>query len=302
MKSSVVSGSMLVARSVISVFALLLFARSAAAQIQVQLKFNRLQYIAYEPLLASVTITNRAGRDIDLRDADGQQWFGFEVTGREGQSIGPAQSAGSEPLHIEASKSVTRKINLTPLFPMQDFGSYHVRAHVYFADLGKYFYSPTKVVEVSDARPIWRQSVGVPDASPVTDDTRTYSLMTNRFSDHTSLYVRVEDEKRGIVYAVYSLGRVIAFDEPHAEIDRKNQLQVLHCSAPRTWSYSVIGLNGDLISHSTLLEAKSRPHFKRSPDGEVAVVGGMKPPDASLPPTANVPKLSTRPAPTPAND
>src|SRR5436305_12530695 len=127
-----------------AILAFCALAGAANAQIGVQLKFNRLQYIAYEPLIATVTITNRAGRDIDLRDEGGQHWFGFEVTRNEGQSIGPATTPESPPLQIEASQSVTQKINLTPLFPMQDFGAYHVRAHVYFADLGRYFYSPAK--------------------------------------------------------------------------------------------------------------------------------------------------------------
>src|SRR5438309_2481022 len=96
---------------------------AANAQIQVQLKFNRLQYIAYEPLIATVTITNRAGRDIDLRDDGGQQWFGFEVSRNEGQSIGPGQTSESPPLRIEASQSVTQKVNLTPLFRMQAFSA-----------------------------------------------------------------------------------------------------------------------------------------------------------------------------------
>src|SRR5947209_15720517 len=87
---------------------------AANAQIQVQLKFNRLQYIAYEPLIATVTITNRAGREVDLRDEGGQHWFGFEVTRNEGQSIGSATDPESPPLHIEASRTVTQKINLTP--------------------------------------------------------------------------------------------------------------------------------------------------------------------------------------------
>ena len=68
--------------------------------------------------------------------------------------------------------------------------------------------------------------------------------MTNRFPDHTSLYVRVEDKENSLVYATYSLGRVISFDEPHAEVDRKNRLHVLQCSAPRMWSYSVVDLDG----------------------------------------------------------
>jgi hypothetical protein len=273
-------------------FAFFALAGAANAQIGVQLKFNRLQYIAYEPLIATVSITNRAGRDIDLRDGAGERWFGFEITGEGGQSVGAGAMPESAPLHIEAGKTVTQKINLAAQFPLQEFGAYHVRAHVYFADLSRYFYSPTKVVEITDARPIWKQSVGVPANSGAAGEARTYSLLANRFSDHTSLYVRVEDETRNVVYATYSLGRVIAFDEPHAEIDRENRLHVLHCSAPRTWSYATVGLDGQLVSHSTILESKSRPHFKRTADGEVAIAGGMSEAAAAQKP---VPKLSTRP-------
>ena len=269
---------------------------AANAQIGVQLKFSRLQYIAYEPLIATVSITNRAGRDIDLRDEGGEHWFGFEITGEQEQSIGAGTMPESPPLHIDAGKTVTQKINLAAQFPLQDFGPYHVRAHVYFGDLSRYFYSATKVVEITDARPIWKQSVGVPAGG--SGDSRTYSLLTNRFPDHTSLYVRVEDETRSLVYATYSLGRVIAFDEPHAEIDRENKLHVLHCSAPRTWSYSTVGLDGQLLFHSTILETKSRPHFKRTADGDVVIVGGMSEAAAAQAvrsPPKPVPKLSTRP-------
>ncbi|MBV9009295.1 MAG: hypothetical protein JO354_09050 [Verrucomicrobia bacterium] len=275
-------------------------AGAANAQIGVQLKFSRLQYIAYEPLIATVSITNRAGRDIDLRDDAGERWFGFEVTGEGGQSVGAGTMPETPPLHIEAGKTVTRKIDLSAQFPMQEFGPYHVRAHVYFADLGRYFYSPAKVVEITDARPVWKQSVGVPGGSG--GETRTYSLLANRFPDHTSLYVRVEDQSRGVVYATYSLGRIIAFDEPHAEIDRENRLHVLHCSAPRTWSYALIGLNGQMLAHSSIIETKSRPHFKRTADGEVVVIGGMTETAAAQAAQKNVPKLSTRPGTQPGSD
>ena len=202
-------------------------ASTGVAQIQIDLKFPRLQYISYEPVVANLVITNLAGRDVDLRDADGQSWFGFEVTGNEGRSIAPISNAGTEPLNIAVGKRVTRKINLTPLFGVHDFGTYRVRAHIYFADLNKFYYSQTKVFEVSDARPIWQKTVGVPEGESASGDVRTYSLMRNRFLDHTSLYVRVEDKDNGIVYATYSLGQVIAFGEPQVELDRSNQLHVL---------------------------------------------------------------------------
>ena len=282
--------------------AFLVLAACAQAQIQVELKFKRLQYIAYEPVLATVTITNLAGRDIELRDDNGQHWFGFEVTANDDRILAPLRQASEPPLKIAAGTSVTRKIDLTPLFPVSDLGVYHVRPHVFFADLSKFFYGQAKVFEVTSARPIWQRTVGAPTADGG-EGVRTFSLMTNRFPDHTSLYVRVEDKSRGVVYATYSLGRVISFDEPRAEIDKSNQLHVLQCSAPRVWSYSIVGLDGRLLKHVSYSQTRSMPHLRRGVDGRVAVAGGMLDvPVAPGAPTKAVPKLSDRPANLPPED
>jgi hypothetical protein len=278
-----------------ALLALFFFASSAFAQIQVELKLPRLQYIAYEPVVANLTITNLAGRDVDLRDSDGQAWFGFEVNGNENQSIAPLSKASTEPLNVAAGKRVTQKINLTPLFGVHDFGTYRVRAHIYFADLNKFFYSQTKVFEITDARPIWQKTVGVPQSEDGSGSVRTYSLMTNRFPDHTSLYVRVENKDSGIVYATYSLGQVIAFDQPQAEFDRANQLHVLYCAAPRNWAYARVGLNGELVSRASFAETKTRPRLVHSDDGMVKVAGGMIDKPMTEETRATAPKLSARP-------
>ncbi len=284
--------------------ALFLFLAAATqGQIQVELKFKRLQYVAHEPVMAIVKITNLAGRDIDLHDENGQRWFGFEVNAGEGRLLAPLrQNAPERALHVEVGKTVTRKIDLTPVFPVHDLGSYHVRANVYFADLNKFFYSQTKVFQIADARPIWQKTVGIPDGVPGAGEVRTYSLLSNRFPDHTSLYVRVENKNSGVVYTTYSLGRAIAYDEPQAEIDRANQLHVLHCAAPRSWAYSHIGLNGELLAHSTFMETKTRPRLRHAPDGAIAVSGGML--DLPVAQSARAPasKLSTRPTSPPADD
>src|SRR5262245_66370184 len=92
------------------------FAAAAEAQVQVDLKFKRLQYIAYEPVVATVAITNLAGRDIELHDADGQSWLGFEVTGSEEQPIGPLRAGKREPpLRIQSGQRVIRQIHLNSL-------------------------------------------------------------------------------------------------------------------------------------------------------------------------------------------
>jgi hypothetical protein len=288
---------------ILLVACILVFAAKSEAQIQVDLKFKRLQYIAYEPVVATLSVTNLAGRDIDLHDADGQSWLGFEITGSDGQPIAPMSAeSGQAPLKVAAGQRVTHQINLTPLYPVHDFGTYHARTNVYFADLGKFFYSPTRVFEVTDARPIWEQTVGIPDGVAAPGSVRTYALLTNRFPDHTSLYVRVQDKDSGVVYATYSLGRAIAFEEPQTEIDHANQLHVLHCSAPRAWAYSRIGLNGELLAHSSFMETKTRPKLVRSGNGEVAVRGGTIESPAVQSSRGTAPKLSGRPPGPPKDD
>lgn len=287
----------------IQLAAILFLAATAQAQIQVDLKFKRLQYIAYEPILATVTIANNSGRDIDLHDDSGQHWFGFEINAGEGRLLAPLRQEGAEPaLHVEAGKTVTRKINLTALYPVHDFGAYHVRANVFFPDLNKFFYSTTKVFQVTDARPIWQKTVGVPEGMPGSGEARTYSLLSNRFVDHTSLYLRVENRDNGVVYTTYSLGRTISNEEPQAEIDRANQLHVLHCVAPRSWAYSHVGLNGELLAHSTFLETKTRPRLRRTPDDSIAVNGGMLEVPIADSKRTPAPKLSDRPPANTADD
>lgn len=277
-------------------------ASSAVGQIQVELKFPRLQYIAYEPVVANLTITNLAGRNVALRDNGAQSWFGFEVSGIEGQPIAQVSNVITAPLNVAAGQRVTRKINLTPLYGVHDFGTYRVRAHIYFGDLNKFFYSQTRVFEVTDARPIWQKTVGVPQGGNTSGNARTYSLMTNRFPEHTSLYVRVEDKDSGMVYATYSLGQVIALDQPQAEFDRSNQLHILYCAAPRMWSYARVSLNGELVSRASFAETKTRPRLVHSTDGVIKVAGGMMDTTVTQAARDTAPKLSARPASAPQDD
>src|SRR5438128_5779061 len=210
-----------VIKYILLVACVFLIAVRGEAQIQVDLKFKRLQYIADEPVVGTLAITNLDGRDIELHDAEGQSWFGFEVTGSEGRPVPPVATDNAQPpLKIETGQRVTQRINLTPLYPVHDFGAYHVRAHIYFADLGKFFYSASRVFEVTDARPIWQQTVCIPDGVAAPGEARTYSLLTNRFPDHTSMYVRVQDRGTGIVYATYAIGRTNTYAQPHTVVHR----------------------------------------------------------------------------------
>ena len=115
--------------------ALFFLAATAQAQIQVELKFKRLQYIAHEPILATLKIANLSGRDIDLRDENGQRWFGFEINAGEGRLLAPFKR-GTEPvLHVELSRRFS-KINLAAV--SRSVSALPRPRNVYFSDLNKF--------------------------------------------------------------------------------------------------------------------------------------------------------------------
>jgi len=56
-----------------------------------------------------------------------------------------------------------------------------------------------------------------------------------------------------------------------------------------------VGLNGELLAHSSFMETKTRPRLAHMPGGEVNVRGGMLETPAPAQAAENAPKLSDRP-------
>lgn len=282
---------------------LLLAAIPARAQVLVDLSIKRVLYIAYEPLLATVRITNLSGNPLLLADVEGKKWFGFQIETLEGRPIPPRDPDYEiDPVQIQPGDSISRTVNLTQLYPLSDFGSYKVRASVYAPELSGYFSSPPLTVEITEGRLIWQQTVGVPGAPGIGLSPRTVSLLSHRLPERTDLYLRIEDKSAGIVYCTHRLGDFISYGKPDVLLDPSNTVHVLQNSAPRLFVYSKIGLDGKILDRVSLNAPKERPQLKRGEDGTVTVIGGISF-DPRATPTPNlIPKLSDRPValPTPA--
>jgi hypothetical protein len=102
---------------------------------------------------ATVTIANRSGRVLELADDGEHKWFGFQIESTNGRLVPPIHSNYQlSPMTLGVGESVKRSINLTPLYPIADFGVYRVRAVIYDSVAGQYF---------SSAPPLNRMSVGM---------------------------------------------------------------------------------------------------------------------------------------------
>ena len=248
--------------------------RPAGAQVQMELKLSRRTYILYEPVIATVSITNLAGRDLVFEDAPGKQWFNVEITTLDGDLLPPVEPDYKlHPLTIPAGQTVRRQIDLSPLFPIRQQGQHRVRANVYQADAGRFFYSNMAAFELSDGKLFWRQTVGVPGSS----DLRQVSLLTNQLPDKLLLYVRIRDEVGNTVYTTQQLGRMIlGGSDPQEMLDRDNNLHVLQEALPGAYLYTEVGLDGSRLTQKAYNKtASGHPFLAKSESGEVMVRNGQ---------------------------
>lgn len=270
-------------------------ASSLHAQIDVTLQIPRHLYLCYEPIIATVTITNLTGRDLTLEDKAPDKWFGFEILNSQDVPLPPrAADYHLPPMTIPMGQTVKRKVNLVNLYPVTDYGIYHIRAVVYMSALNKYFASPMAGIEISEGSPLWQQTVGIPDGQKNAGQYRSYELMSFRQPKDNMLYVRIEDHDAGVVYATLPLGRLINGYNPDVQVDTQSQLHILQMIAPKEYLYTHLGPNAEMLGQQDYTELKTRPHLKRTATGDVAISGGIE----VLPSTATAaagPKLSDRP-------
>ncbi|MGK0184761.1 MAG: hypothetical protein ACI9R3_000535 [Verrucomicrobiales bacterium] len=248
---------------------------SATAQLMVDLKLNKNLYVAYEPVNAEITVSNRAGRDIVLGGPAGSSWLSFDVATDQGDPILPAGArpvAGSTVLG--AGKSHTINVSLGKFYPLGTPRNYRVKASVYFSGTSQYIGSRPRLFGVTEARTVWQQVIGIPRGKPGGGGYRHYSLLIFRDTQRTLLYVRVRDQKTKRVLASYSLGRIIEVRDPQATIDGDNRLHVLFLGAPRTFSHKVIDYGGETLLSDVYRSEGRAPQLMLGNTGKVQVMGG----------------------------
>ena len=268
----------------------LFFAKESNAQLIVSMNLSKTNYITYEPIVATVTVYNRAGNDIVLGGPKGRGWMSFDVY-RDGQLLSPRSvDGGFETMLLKAGRSVTKKVDINRLYPVSDYGSYTINASVYFPPRRSYFSSKKSRINVTDARAFWKQSFGFSQGRNKLASFRQFSLHEHRESANSALYVRLRETKGTKVYCTFSLGRFINVRKPQATIDAQNRLHVMHMISPRIYSHARVSPEGAFLGNEYFREtADTRPSLVIDEGGTVKVVGGIaydpnKPPEAEQQP------------------
>jgi hypothetical protein len=203
----------------------------------------------------------------------------------------------NQPVTILNGESVTRSVDLLQLYPVDEYGSYKVRAAIYYQETKKYLSSDQTIIEISDGRKMWSQTVGVPSGKEGDGQLRQFSLLSFQTPKELQLYCRVVDEQTGTNLATFPLGRILTGAKPMVEFNDDNTLFAFHMTGPNVYALSKIGVNGEWLGQTLYNAPKGRATVRKKAGGTMVVVGATRDrtKDAQAAGGPPVPKLSDAP-------
>ena len=252
----------------------------AAAQVSVEIVTDQDQFLPSESVPLAVKITNRSGETLHL-GAD-TSWLTFDVEAAENGIIvvKNAEVPVIGEFDLASSQVATKRVDLKPYFNLTRPGRYHVTATVRIKDWNETMASPAKTFDVIGGVKLWSQDFGMSSAAGTTNgapEVRKYALIkANYLRAQLQLYVQVSDESEAQVFNVVSLGRMVAFNEPEAQLDRNSNLHVLWQSGAHSFSYVVVKPDGSLAKQEIYDYVTTRPRLNMNDDSSVTVLGGVR--------------------------
>ncbi len=244
------------------------------AQLDVNLRMAKSEFVANEQVQAVLTLTNRAGRDIYLHGERKTSWLDFTLKNRRGVPLSPARAVIFGAVNVPAGRSVTKTITVSNYYRVSGLGHYSGYASIRMPGTNppQMFTSNRVHFDVTQARVIYTQRVGVAGSKTVRD----FRLMTFTTNNKSRLFVEVEDVKTGRSLNTYSVGEALLFRKPQATVDGKNAMHILFLSTPTVFSHVRVDPNGKFLGRAYYKRGTTgSPRLVTFANGEVKVAGGI---------------------------
>jgi hypothetical protein len=249
-----------------------------SAQVTVEIKMDQEQFLPNESIPVAVRVVNHSGQTLHLgKESD---WLTFSVEANDGFII---LKSGEVPVirefDLESSKVATRYCDIAPYFNLGRPGRYSVIATVKIPDWPTQLTSRPAQFDIISGVKLWEQEFGLPPLSATNHgqpEVRKYILQQAAYLKSMKLYLRLTDSSESQVFKTFPLGPMTSFSRPDTQLDKVSNLHLVYQTAARTFNYSVVNPDGELLQRQTFDYTETRPRLKVEDEGKITVIGGLR--------------------------
>ena len=215
------------------------------APLSATLSIPKTQYLAGEPVVVVVTVTNHAGQILTFSGDPRTPWLEFIVKDRHGESVTFKGRSVFGKMTIRAGESLSREVDLAQSFQLSEPGNFSVGALVHMPGNANGGASTNRVLfNQSPGSPYWKQKVGIPGKP---GQTREFRILNFSGDERSHIYAQVTDNTTGNNVRTFLLGDVLMLRKPLATVDRLQRMHVLFLATPTMWVHCQIDSDGKLV-------------------------------------------------------
>ncbi len=265
----------------------------AQAQLATSLKLNKSQYLAGEPVVATITITNHAGRELVFVGDRRNQWLTFSLKNHRGDSVLPRGNADFGAMKIKPGQSLARQVVLSNFFLLDEPGNFSVSAAVRPPGGTEGTSTNRTAFTQSSGSTYWNQKVGIAR----TGSTREFRLINFNGETKSQIYAQVIDGRTGRNVRTFALGDVMMLRKPLVTVDKDQRMHVMFLATPTMWVHCQIDTDGKLVDRKIHQRAsQGDPQLLTYGDGTVRVANSIPyDPKAVAEANAKIRKATDRP-------
>ena len=272
------------------------FSPVADAQLAASLQLSKQQYVAGEPVIAIVTVTNHAGQALTFASDGRTQWLDFIMKDRQGESVSPKGRKMFGKMTIKAGESLAREVDLSQCFQLGEPGNFSVGAVVHMpGNQGEGSSTNRILFNQSPGALYWSQKVG---GMGKVGQTREFRVLNFSGDEKAQIYAQVLDSQSGQNVRTFLLGDVLMLRKPLVTVDRQQRMHVLFLATPTMWVHCQVDTDGRLVDRQIHQRGdQGDPHLLTYGDGTVRVTNSiLYNQKAAAEAKAKIRKASDRPA------
>jgi hypothetical protein len=251
-------------------------------QLKIQVTLDQEQFLPGESLPVAVRIANHSGQTVHLGKE--QDWLTFSIESRDGFVVAKNNEAAvAGEFDLEPTKVAIKRVDLAPSFELTRTGRYVVTASVKIAQWNHVSSSLPRPFTIIQGSKLWEQEFGVPGSGTNgLPEMRRYILQqANYVRSSLRLYVRLTDGLGIRSYTVIPIGPLISFSHVEHEVDRASNLHVMFADGPRSYLYTIVSPDGQVVARRQYEYQDSRPRLQTDDQGVISVRGGILREDAN---------------------